>query len=166
MNLSARLRHLTAISLVVLFSLSGTALAASPYAGLLRSIDFNAVGSAQVLDYEIVMPEEGNVPIRFIPGSTISFDEDGEFTVTSLVPLSEECVQNDTPVDSSLPVYPYEQRYTARAGAVAVYDQQGQLVRVVGDCEYSSTLDQYLVDGQLPSGVYVGTYFTFTQRVE
>ncbi len=65
-----------------------------------------------------------------------------------------------------MPVYYYEQAYVAKEGAVAQYNQYGNLIRVRGNCDYYTTLDQYEVDGSLPSGKYVGTYFTFSQITE
>lgn len=132
---------------------------------------------------------KSNVPKNFIPRSCITFDANGNYTVTSikLEPASPPKVQGTeigglpTPEEQkiieeenkkiiakfdALPVYYYEQAYVAKEGAVAQYDQHGVLIRVRGDCDYYTTLDQYEVDGSLPDGWYVGTYLTFGQMTE
>ncbi|MDO4668593.1 MAG: hypothetical protein Q4A63_02125 [Butyricicoccus pullicaecorum] len=131
---------------------------------------------------------ESNVPKTFTPGASITFDAEGNYKVTRIakpapisngngteiggLPTPEEQKiideENEKTIAKfdALPVYYYEQAYVAKEGAVAQYDQHGNLIRVRGDCDYYSTLDQYRVDGSLPDGKYVGTYFTFSEMTE
>lgn len=139
--------------------------------------------SASADDGEVQV--KGNVPVTYIPRSEITFDADGKFKVTRVsdpAPASQNAGQeiDGNLMDKnpeyyqavhqaaleqfeSLPVYRYEEYYIAHEGAVAQYDDSGNLIRVRGDCEYYSTLDQYMVNGSLPNGKYVGTYLTFSR---
>lgn len=131
---------------------------------------------------------KGNVPVTFLPNSEITFGSDGNFEITNIENPSElpsvqgreiggflagedlEALEKDIQElqekMDSLPEYPYEEYYIAKEGAAALYGDDGALIRVRGDYEYHSTLDQYLVDGSLPSGRYVGTYGTFSRIVD
>lgn len=142
----------------------------------------NVALAAQDPDNGIV---HGNVPVTFIPNSEITFGSDGTYEITNVESPSnvlrvkgQEVGENLAEKDpeafeaahqelldrfDSLPVYTYEEYYIAKEGAVALYDGNGELIRVEGDYEYYSTLDQYLVDGSLPDGKYVGTYLTFSR---
>ena len=130
----------------------------------------------------------GNVPAEYIPNSEITFDAEGNFTITNIVnsdpnpssatsstgievggnlvdqdPIAYEIRNAEAQrVLESLPVYTYEDYYIAGEGAVAQYDQDGQLIRVRGEYEYYSTLDKYKVNGVLPDGTYKGTYGQFS----
>ena len=127
---------------------------------------------------------KGNVPVTFIPCSEITFQADGSYEITYVQDPDSVPQGNGNEIGGNLmdedpeyyqarneamhnafaqlPVYRYEEYYIAHEGAVAQYDQDGGLIRVRGDCEYYSTLDQYMVDGSLPSGTYVGTYGSFS----
>ena len=128
---------------------------------------------------------EGNIPATFIPNSEITFDADGNYEITQIYE-DKPSLQSEGPeiggnlVDEdpeafeaanqamieeleSLPVYMFEECYIAREGAVAEYDQNGELIRVRGDYDYYSTLDQYSVNGSLPDGKYVGSYSKFSK---
>jgi hypothetical protein len=130
----------------------------------------------------------GNVPTEYIPYSNITFDSEGNFTVTYVgqpVPDSEggtssagievggnladqdpeafEIIHAEAQrILESLPVYIYEDYYMAGEGAVAQYDQDGQLIRVRGEYEYYSTIDQYEVNGVLPNGTDKGPFGQFS----
>ncbi len=142
----------------------------------------NITLAAQKTEPEIV---NGNVPATFIPGSKITFGSDGNYEITKIESQSDmssdqgqeigKNLADDNPEAfekahqelrkkfDNLPVYTYEQYYIAKEGAVALYDTNGELIRVEGVCEYYSTLNQYMVNGFLPDGKYVGTYLTFSQ---
>ena len=143
---------------------------------------------AQFSDFNIAL---GNVPTECIPNSEITFGSEGVFAVTSVVKsipapeswnsspgvevggnLAEQDPEayavrsaNAQGVLESLPVYTYEDYYIAGEGAVAQYDQDGQLIRVRGEYKYFSTLDQYRVNGNLPSGTYIGNFGQFSTVV-
>ncbi|WP_087064118.1 hypothetical protein [Intestinibacillus massiliensis] len=141
--------------------------------------------SVLALDNDHQDAVKGNVPVTFTPSSEITFNADGSYEVTHIekaAPESREVgheiegfevagdpaeieAENQAMIEKfqNLPVYTYDEYYIAKEGAVAQYDQDGQLIRVRGDCEYHSTLDQYMVNGSLPDGTYVGTYLTFSQ---
>lgn len=128
---------------------------------------------------------KGNVPVTFIPNSEITFDAEGNFEITNAadkLPVSRSVGQeiggnlmdeypevcqsvNQAVLEEfeNLPVYRYEEYYIAHEGATALYDDSGELIRVRGNFEYYSTLDQYRVNGSLPDGKYIGTYLTFSQ---
>lgn len=123
----------------------------------------------------------GNVPVRFIPQSEITFDSNGAPILTHVVksiptPAGlEESVEiggnlaEQDPIAfktmsemvdanlESLPVFVYEDAYTVEAGAVVKYGSSGEFNRVVGDSEYNSNIDQYMDSGSLPDGRYIGT---------
>lgn len=141
--------------------------------------------TASAISSDIEETEKGNVPVTYIPGSEITFDADGSFEITHMAdpaPISQSVGQeiggnlldvnpefyqsvNQALLDQvgELPVYRYEEYYIAHEGAVALYDDLGELIRVRGDYEYHSTLDQYMIDGSLPDGKYIGTYSEFSQ---
>jgi len=149
--------------------------------------DINNNGNQTALspDFDIAL---GNVPAEYIPNSEITFDSEGTFTVTNVfnpdpVPMSATSSEGievggnladqdpkavetrDTEAQrilESLPVYTYEDYYIAGDGAVALYDQVGQLIRVRGDYEYYTTIDQYRVNGILPDGTYKGPFGQFS----
>lgn len=132
--------------------------------------------------------ELGNVPAEYIPNSEITFDSKGTFSLTNVVkaiPAPASGTSN-TGVEiggnladsdprafeirnaeaqrilENLPIYTYEAYYVAGDGAVALYDQDGQLIRVRGEHKYYSTLDQYKVNGVLPDGTYKGNFGQFS----
>ena len=141
--------------------------------------------TASAISSDIEETEKGNVPVTYIPGSEITFDADGSFEITHMAdpaPISQSVGQeiggnlldvNPEFYESfnkamherfeNLPVYEYEDYYIAHEGAVALYDDVGNLIRVRGDYEYHSTLDQYKVNGSLPDGKYIGTYSEFSR---
>ena len=146
---------------------------------------FGLNSTALALQDSEIVETKGNVPVTFIPNSEITFGSDGDYEVSHIEnqakasritgqeigetladsdpeAFEEECQEALERFDN-LPVYTYEQYYIAKEGAVASYDDNGELIRVRGDYEYYSTLDQYLVDGSLPDGKYVGTYLTFSR---
>lgn len=150
------------------------------------SVLFSALSiSAVAVDYSNQDIIRGNVPVKFTPNSEITFDADGSYKVTHVAKsvsssmgvgveiggnLADENpeayeAENKAVLETikNLPVYTYEEYYIAKEGAVAQYDQNGELIRVRGDYEYHSTLDQYLVNGSLPDGKYVGTYLEFSK---
>lgn len=126
----------------------------------------------------------GNVPVKFIPQSDITFDSNGAPILTNVVKsipapkwaveiggnLAEEnpSAFNDMnemveKTVQSLPVYKFEDYYTAGSGAVVQYGSAGELMRVRGDYEYTSNIDQYLINGSLPDGKYIGNYSEFSR---
>lgn len=125
----------------------------------------------------------GNVPVRFIPQSRITFREDGEPVLTEVsksVPdprgagvdldallgsreRSEEEDKKWTPIEE-LPVYRYEESYVAAEGTVAQYGSGGSLCHVWGDCEYTCNIEQYEVDGELPDGRFISDFSEFSQE--
>ena len=133
----------------------------------------------------------GNVPAVYAPNSEIVFDSKGASVATNVsqfVPVSDNGtlgaeievggnLADHDPIGfktrdaetrrtlENLPVYIYEDYYIAGEGAVAQYDQDGQLIRVRGDYKYFSTLDQYMVNGVLPNGTYRGTFGQFSVNV-
>jgi len=148
-------------------------------------ISNNGNQTALLPDFNIAL---GNVPTEYIPNSEITFDSEGTFTVTDLAksvtapksatsstgnevggnladldPKAQEIRNAESQrLLESLPVYTYEDYYIAAEGAVAQYDQDGQLICVLGDYEYYSTLDQYKINGILPDGTYKGTFGQFS----
>lgn len=121
--------------------------------------------------------------MRFIPKSRITFREDGEPVLTgvtksvpaprgagvdldALLGSKERSAEEEamwTPIEE-LPVYRYEDSYVAAEGAVAQYGSGGELCHVWGDCEYTSNIGQYEVDGDLPNGRYIGNFSEFSQE--
>lgn len=149
------------------------------------ALSFLLTNAAFAVNNQDVALEKGNVPATFSPGATLTFDADGDYKVSypayrastsensgveigdNLEDENPEAYEaaNKARADklSELPVYTYEEYYIAGEGAVATYDQNGELIRVRGNYTYHSTLDQYLVNGVLPDGKYVGTYGEFAQ---
>jgi len=141
--------------------------------------------TAAAISSDVEETAKGNVPVTYIPGSEITFGADGDFEITHIAdpaPISQNVGQeiggnllDENPEFyksfnkamherfENLPVYEYEDYYIAHEGAVALYDDAGDFIRVRGDYEYHSTLDEYRIDGSLPDGRYVGTYSEFSQ---
>jgi hypothetical protein len=137
----------------------------------------NQTASLPAFDIEL-----GNVPAEYIPNSEITFDSEGVFVVTDVVQSVADSASRNTSVGievggnladdivisraqdalESLPIYTYDEYYVAGNGAVVQYDQEGKFIRVCGDYEYYSTIDQYKTNGVLPDGTYKGTFGEFS----
>lgn len=126
----------------------------------------------------------GNVPTKFIANSEITFSDDGEPVLTHVVKqvpapkggneIGGNLAQDDPTTYASisaavdemlenLPVYTYEDSYTADAGATISYGDAGEIGHVNGEYEYVSDIDKYSVNGALPDGKYVGNFSEFSQ---
>lgn len=126
----------------------------------------------------------GNVPVKFIPQSDITFDSNGAPILTNVVKsipapkgaieiggnLADEDPQAFNEMHDmvkatvkNLPVYKYHEYYIAHEGAIAKYGSGGELMRVRGNYEHFNDIDQYLVNGSFPDGRYVGNYSEFSR---
>lgn len=140
-----------------------------------------------IYDYSLKNKKEevnvGNVPVKFLPQSEITFNEKGAPTITKVVKpnlltyrgneiggnLTVENPKKFSDIDlfleksfKQLPIFKYNECYTAREGAVAIYGSNGELVRVRGNYEYESDLEKYIIDGNYSNGRYIGKYSEFS----